>query len=581
MSGCRRAPTSTTSARSTTSSRRCAGAALRNCSRRSTSTTPQIAGWARIRRACGRRKAARSSSAPTAWKRPRFSQAPRNLAISRGPLARQARSGSCPRDVRWRSATWPSSGAVRASRPAESFASCRRCRTSTWQSWGTTMSWLSLDRHKVELVARRDLRDATSELRLVLAMVALTVAIPIGSAIGIRSLAYFGGGTAVVNRLAVVGAFFVVFIPASFSLVLALEAFVGERERTTLEVLLSTPLKEAEIYVGKVAAVLVVSLGLCYGGLVVYCLAVFPGLGYFPLAVLVALALSTICQVAAMVAGAVIISLIARTMRAANVMASFIILPMSIVLQVEAALILIGRPEFLWGFAALMIVLAAVLLRMGLAGFSREALLAREVGLRKPLQRAMAAVRWSFGGRPGIVRLVCLRRWPVALAALGFAGGAGVGVLAGKTAAIPGAVVKPVISSLISASAAATQSQEIIGIFGHNLLAFLLAGVLAVFTAGLSGFALTFLPGFLLGYAAALSSWTVALGGIFPNGVVEIPAAIVAGGLVIQIGATAIHMEPEGGWTARVLAAFADYMRSLRWIVPALALAAILEVRFG
>src|SRR5216683_1661924 len=436
------------------------------------------------------------------------------------------------------------------------------------------MSWLNLDRRKAQLVAARDLRDAVSELRLIIAMVGLAVAIPVAAAIGVRGLALYGGGTAVVNRLSVVGAFFVVFIPASFSLVLALESFVGERERTTLEVLISTPLKEAEIYAGKVAAVLAISLGLC-------CLAVFPGLGYFPLDVLIALALSTVCQVAAMVAGAVIISLNARTMRAANVMASFIILPMSVVLQVEAALILIGRPEFLWGFAALMIVIAAVLLRMGLAGFSREALLAREVGLRKPLQRAMAAVRWSFGGRPGIVRLVWLRRWPVALAALGFAGGTGVGFVAGKTAAVPGAVVKPVLSSLISASGGATQGQEIISIFGHNLLAFLLAGVLAVFTAGLSGFALTFLPGFLLGYAAALSSWSVALGGIFPNGLVEIPAAIVAGGLVIQIGATAIHMEPEGGWTARVLAAFADYMRSLRWIVPALALAAILEVRFG
>jgi uncharacterized membrane protein SpoIIM required for sporulation/ABC-type transport system involved in multi-copper enzyme maturation permease subunit len=431
------------------------------------------------------------------------------------------------------------------------------------------------------LVARRDLRDATSELRLVLAMVALTLAIPIASAIGVRALAYFGGGTAVVNRLAVVGAFFVVFIPASFSLVLALEAFVGERERTTLEVLLSTPLREAEIYAGKVAAVLVVSLGLCYGGLVVYCLAVFPGLGYFPLGVLIALALSTICQVAAMVAGAVIISLNARTMRAANVMASFIILPMSVVLQVEAALILIGRSEYLWGFAAVMIVLAILLLRMGLDGFSREALLARDVGLRKPLQRAIGALRWSFRGRPGIVRLLWLRRVAIALATFGFVAGIGVGFLAGKTDAIPVAVVKPALSSLLTASAGATPVQEVVGIFGHNLLAFVLAALLAVITAGLSGFALTFLPGFLLGYAAALSSWSVALGGVFPNGLVEIPAAIVAGGLVIQIGAAAIHMEPNGGWTTRTMAAFADYVRSLRWLVPALALAALLEVRFG
>src|SRR5438445_721850 len=119
---------------------------------------------------------------------------------------------------------------------------------------------------------------------------------------GVRALAAFGGGTAVVNRLSLVGAFFVVFIPASFSLVLALESFVGERERTTLEVLLSTPLREAEIYAGKVAAVLTVSLSLCYGGLIVYCLIAFPGLGYFPLGILLALALSSLCQVAAMVA---------------------------------------------------------------------------------------------------------------------------------------------------------------------------------------------------------------------------------------------------------------------------------------
>jgi ABC-type Na+ efflux pump permease subunit len=412
-------------------------------------------------------------------------------------------------------------------------------------------------------------------------MVTLTLAIPIASAVGIRALAYFGGGTAVVNRLAVVGAFFVVFIPASFSLVLALEAFVGERERTTLEVLLSTPLKEAEIYAGKVAAVLVVSLGLCYGGLIVYCFAVFPGLGFFPFGVLVALALSTICQVAAMVAGAVIISLNARTMRAANVMASFIILPMSVVLQVEAALILLGRAELLWGFAALMIVIAAVLLRMGLAGFSREALLAREVGLSKPLRRAIASVRAAFHGRPGIIRLVWMRRLPIALAAIGFIAGIALGYAAGRTGAIPGQVVKPVLSSLPTASGGATQGQEALGIFGHNLLAFVLVALLAIFTAGLSGFALTLLPGFLLGYAAALSSWSVALSGAVPNGLVEIPAAIIAGGLVIHIGATAIHMEPNGGWTARILCALADYTRSLRWLIPALALAAVLEVRFG
>src|SRR5216684_3137704 len=398
------------------------------------------------------------------------------------------------------------------------------------------MSWLNLDPRKAQLVAARDLRDAVSELRLIIAMVGLAVAIPVAAAIGVRGLALYGGGTAVVNRLSVVGAFFVVFIPASFSLVLALESFVGERERTTLEVLISTPLKEAEIYAGKVAAVLAISLGLCYGGLALYCIAVFPGLGYFPLDVLIALALSTVCQVAAMVAGAVIISLNARTMRAANVMASFIILPMSVALQAEAALILLGRTEFLWGFAGLMLALAAILLRMGLNGFSRTALL---------------------------------------VAAFGLPAGAAVGYVAGVTGAIPGPVVRPALSTLVAAAGDGSQLDQLLAIVSQNLLAILLVAPLALITAGVSGFLLTFLPGFLLGFAASQSSWSVALTGIFPNGLVEIPVAIIAGGLAIHIGAATIHMEASGGWTARVLAAGADYARALRWLVPALILAAV------
>ncbi len=443
------------------------------------------------------------------------------------------------------------------------------------------MSWPRLERRKAAIVARRDLRDAVSELRLVAAMVTLTLAIPIASGSGVRALAAFGGGTAVVDRLALVGAFFVVFIPASFSLVLALESFVGERERTTLEVLLSTPLREAEIYAGKVAAVLTVSLALCYGGLLVYCLVTFPGLGYFPFGILLALALSTVCQVAAMVAGAVIISLNARTMRAANVMASFIILPMSVVLQIEAALILVGRAEFLWGFALLMAVVAIVLVRMGFSGFSREALLARDAGLRNPLRRAAAAVVNSFAGRPDLLRLVWMRRVPMLIAAAGLPLGALAGYLAGSTHAIPAQVVSPVLSSLVRSAGSGGATEEAIAIFAHNVMALLLVAVLAIATLGVSGFLLTFAPGFLLGYAAALSSWSIALTGIVPNGLVEIPAAVIAGGLAIQVGAAAMHMDARGGWSARVLAALADYVRALGWLVPALAVAAVLETFVG
>ena len=143
------------------------------------------------------------------------------------------------------------------------------------------------------------------------------------------------------------------------------------------------------------------------------------------------------------------------------------------------------------------------------------------------------------------------------------------------------AVVRPALSTLIAAAGDGTQLDQALAIVSHNLLAILLVAPLALITAGLSGFLPTFLPGFLVGFAASQSSWSIALTGIVPNGLVEIPVAIIAGGLAIHIGAAVIHMEASGGWTARVLAAGADYARALRWLVPALIVAAVLEVRFG
>src|SRR5438270_7538340 len=435
---------------------------------------------------------------------------------------------------------------------------------------------MKLDRRKARLVAERDFRDAAGDLRLALAMAGLALVIPIAAGSGIRALVVFGGGLSdLVERVSIVGAFFVVFLPASYSLVLALESFVGERERATLEVLLSTSLKEAEIYVGKVASVLAISLFLCFGALAVYCAVTFPGLGYFPVGVLVSLGVSTICQVAAMVAGAVIVSANARTMRAANVMASFIILPMSIVLQLEAGLILVGKGEFLWGFAAAMAVGAVILLRMGLGGFSREALLSREAGGKGRLRRARRAVADAFHQAPVGIALLRARLFPTLASLLAFPVGAGLGYLAAGV--LPDKLVTPVLTTVLTAAGPRDPASLALTLFVHNLLAIVLAGLLVTVTLGLTGYLLTALPGALVGYAAAVSSWSLALTGILPNGLIEIPVAAIAGGLAIHIGASAIHMEPDGGWTRRLLGAQAELAKALLWLVPLLAIGALLE----
>ena len=439
---------------------------------------------------------------------------------------------------------------------------------------------LKLDRRKALLVAERDFRDATGDLRLVLAMVGLAVLVPVLTGAGIRLLVAFGGGLSdLVERVSIVGAFFVVFLPASYSLVLALESFVGERERSTLEVLLSTPLREAEIYAGKVASVLAISLLLCFGGLVVYCAVTFAGLGYFPLGVLASLAVSTVCQVAAMVAGAVIVSANARTMRAANVMASFIILPMSIVLQVEAALILVGRGELLWGFALAMGVGAVILLRMGLAGFSREALLSRETGSANRLRRAWRVVAAAYRDAPSGMSMLRQRWAPIAISLAAFPIGAALGYLA--AGAVPGGAIRPALDDMLTAGLGQDPLAFAVAIFLRHLLAIVLAGLFAGVTLGLTGYLLTGLPGALAGYAAAASAAGAVTGGFAPAAILDVFLAAVAGGLAINIGASVIHLRHEGGWFRRLVRAESELAKALLWIVPLLAVAALAEAYLG
>ncbi len=60
------------------------------------------------------------------------------------------------------------------------------------------------------------------------------------------------------------------FFPISISLVIALETFVGEKERRSLEPLLSTPLTNTELYIGKTLAAMMPPLLSSYGGMAVY-----------------------------------------------------------------------------------------------------------------------------------------------------------------------------------------------------------------------------------------------------------------------------------------------------------------------
>jgi uncharacterized membrane protein SpoIIM required for sporulation len=444
------------------------------------------------------------------------------------------------------------------------------------------------------LVARRDLRESTSDARLFIAMTSLTFVIPLLAVAGVSvSARFLGAGTlGIAERLIEVGAFFVVFLPASFSLVLALESFSGERERNTLETLFATPLRESEIYMGKIFAVLLPSLALSYSALVVYTIGVLLIDGVIPTQELGPLVVVTLAQALVMVSAATIVSSQTKTLRSANVMASFIIIPMSGVIQGESVLIITHLEWILWAVAAMLAVVALLLLRLGMIGFNREAILAKESA--PPNRRAW--LRRAIAGIPGPGRwLALLPRLPdavggafgrtrsaIVVAVVLLAAGTLFGAVSERLSLISSQPVQVLVSAQLP-----TGHELVVGtphlfafIFGHNLLVGLLMVVLAPATLGVIGGLMLLTNGFVIGYLGAVffgfSRLDYFACGILPHGIIELSALVLAYAFALRVGASMVRPSPEG-WLAGMRLAVGDYARGAVVFVPLFAIAAFIE----
>lgn len=449
-------------------------------------------------------------------------------------------------------------------------------------------------REFVRLIARRELRESTSDTRLLVAMTSLTFVIPLLAAGGVTFVTNYLGrnGLGVSQRLAEVGAFFVVFLPASFSLVLALESFSGERERNTLETLFATQLRESEIYLGKIAAVLLPSLSLSYSALVVYTLGVAVFTGFVPTDELAPLVAVTLAQALVMVTSATIVSSQTKTLRSANVMASFIIIPMSGVIQAESLLI-IGKLEWvLWGVAVMLAVVALLLLRLGILNFNRENILAKD---SRPPDRA-AFARRAFRGLPSSPRTLALwarrelRSIPgayrrsgaaIAVSAALLLGGGLFGGLAAITGLVPTGIIAGVVRNAAAGNEVVSGSPHLFGfIFTHNLAVGLVMLLFAPVSLGVVGGLLMLLNGFVVGFLGGYYLQANNLGffacGIVPHGIFEIPALIFAYAFALRVGASMVRPSPHG-WLRGMRLALADYGRGAMLFIPLFAVAAVVE----
>lgn len=462
---------------------------------------------------------------------------------------------------------------------------------------------------KVLVITRREIKDTLRDWRIIAPILILTLVFPwlmnYAANMAVDFVEEYNAtivGTRLIPFLILVVGFF----PISFSLVIALETFVGEKERGSLEPLLSMPITDGQLYLGKMLAALVPPLLASSLGICVYLGGLFFSIGYRPEPVLLLQVwLLTAVEALVMVNGAVIVSSQTASVRAANLLASFIILPMALLLQVEAVAFFWGGQTVLWVLLAGLLVVDVILVRTGAQIFNREELLGREVDqinlcgvwrslrsffLEGPVAAALRNQRFSL--KRVYVRdipfLVGEARGAFLVVVIVVVGAMLLGWTYSDVYRLPPGVIDLKGATLDTFTQSANLSFmpriRTESIFFHNIRALLLGTILSPFSFGASSAVLLSVPMVLVGWVVGLAPAFEVSPALFfsvfllPHAVFELPAAIVSTAFAVRIGACL--MKPPHGLDVgqSLLMAIADYVKVFVFLViPLLLCAAFVE----
>jgi uncharacterized membrane protein SpoIIM required for sporulation/ABC-type transport system involved in multi-copper enzyme maturation permease subunit len=460
------------------------------------------------------------------------------------------------------------------------------------------------DFRKALVVTRREIRDQFRDWRILAPIIILTVFFPglmnFTAQQAVDFVAKYGAPI-IADRLIPFLLMVVGFFPISVSLVIALESFVGEKERRSIEPLLSSPLTDVQLYLGKLMAVIFPPLIASFLGITVYLVGVYRQVGWVPDPTLLfqVVALAAV-QSLVMVSGAVVVSSQTTSVRAANLLASFIIIPMAMLLVGESMIMFWARYHILWWAIFGQAIIAWLLVRTGIAHFNREELLGRAldtinlrwawsifkdafIGERAPL------LRWW---RLNVWRVVREMRWGILLVLIISIGAVIVGSTQAEVFTIPTGVLdwenldEGMVTGVEDFGPIRFFSVEGMGlILFHNLRAVLIDSLLGIFSFGVLGIIALILPFGIIGYLitvagqTGLSPSTFLLGFILPHGVVEIPAIILSGALIVRMGLTLVTPQENRTIGAAWIQTLADWARLILFLVlPLLIIASFLEV---
>ncbi len=464
------------------------------------------------------------------------------------------------------------------------------------------------------IITRREVFDSFRDWRIVMPIIVLTFLFPFLATNVAQRFSNFVAdyGAEIIGERTIPFLLMIIgFFPISISLVIALETFVGEKERRSLEPLLSTPLTNTELYVGKTVAAMIPPLIASYGGMAVYLLMLLFGeLAWRPQPVLIIqIVLLTTVQALVMVTGAVVVSSQANSTRAANLLASFIIIPMSIAIQAESFVMFIAPDAdsptgifSLWMIILGMTVAVILLLRVGNSIFNREELLGSTVDqmnlrgtfkriwqwfravdadgntAKNPWQWYTQAILYSVRNSWTAIRITSA--WFVIMVIVGFIIGQQPGY---QLPLPPQEELFEEAGFIVNFFDFTLQGRAATFIFIQNARILLAAWLLAIFSFGVMSLVLTPATFVILGYL-----WSQLMangydmgffyGGILTHGVIEIPAIVLATAAALRIG-TVITRPPAGRTVgAAWMNALGDSLKiGIGLVLPMLIAAALIE----
>ncbi|MHB8628590.1 MAG: stage II sporulation protein M [Aggregatilineales bacterium] len=455
------------------------------------------------------------------------------------------------------------------------------------------------------VITRREVRDSFRDWRIMGPIFILTLVFPALAQGATGLFIHFfeeNGASPLVNNLLPLLPMIVGFFPISISLVIALETFVGEKERRSLEPLLSTPLTNAELYVGKTLAAMIPPLLASYLGISIYVGGLIFGAQQWrpEVDLIVQIVVLTTAQALVMVTGAVVVSSQTTSTRAANLLASFIIVPISMLVMLESFIMITNNRYVLWYIVGGLITVDLVLFVTGARMFNREELLGRQMDELN--FRWAGRLFWrSFRGTslgvtnvrswyernifPALRRL----RIPMIVVAVSMIGAFIFGF------AIAQARLDLQFSDLSASRVTALQNfvtavnlgsppQGIFDLALQYTRILLVAVIMATFSFGVMGVVLVMIPigilGFLLGQPViGQVGIPQFLAAIVPQLLIQVPAVIIGAAAALQLGSVVLRRQSDKTVGQAWLGALADCAAIwLGVVLPMLIVAGVVAV---